>query len=70
MAHNKGYVRTDGTYVAPFDDKRLSARVVVRAPRPAAKPEPVAPAHRRRLINHAAWRCWAARSTSPAGTRC
>ena len=47
MVHNPGYVRNDGTYVAPFDDNRLSARVVVHTPRPVAKPEPVvAPAHR------------------------
>ena len=31
-AHNKGFTKEDGTYVAPFEDKRASARPVLRAP--------------------------------------
>lgn len=31
-AHNKGFTKKDGTYVAPFEDKRASARPVLRAP--------------------------------------
>lgn len=37
-AHNKGYTKKDGTFVAPFDDKRHSAAPAQPAPPPPSPP--------------------------------